>query len=578
MKVLLGSLLVAALAATAPAQSTLPVPGSFASIQAAVDAASSGDTILVAPGHYNVSTISIIGKDVLIMSSHGARETDIFVGTPGRCFFLSGTTTTGPQPMTIEGFTIANGKAPSAPPGSTGQAGGSGGAILVDNGGVVVRGCIFDGNRAGDGSQGVEGVDGAPLSIGGLPGLPGGKGGAGGHGGAIAILQNGGFTSPSSIEGCQFFDNRSGDGGPGGTGGRGGDDIRGVFSGSDPGGQGGPGGKGGEGGSGAAIFSAAGSSLSITNCTIRSNTLGSGGLFGFGGQGGSGSPSGATGTQGSPGDTGLAGGVYTSFGAVTMLHCTAYFNDSYALFAPPPGIFAPSFFQNSIAVSNQASPDVSNNVLSSYSNIQGGAGGTNIDVTPGFAFTELGDLHLHPGSACIDAGDAGLTGPLAFDRDGDPRILGGVPDMGSDEDFQLVGTDEDFVLLVQVGPSHVNQTPGLDVQAGDFVTSTMFSPNQTFTGNPMLYALQPYASGPPMGVNPTLPGSVMDTTQPGVALFGFGGGPLGPVVLPPGGQDVAFVIPPGLTGITVRLQGYVISPLAGNGVWAGTDGRDLRIQ
>lgn len=451
MKFLLGALLVASLSVPASAQSTLAVPGSFPSIQAAVDAAASGDTILVAPGHYNVSTISIVGKDLLVKSSHGARETELFVGTPGRCFFLSGTSTTGPQPMTIEGFTIENGRAPSGPFFPTGQDGESGGAILVDNGGLIVRGCTFQNNRAGDGSPGVTGSDGLTLTGGGTPGLPGGAGGSGGHGGAIAIFQNGGFGSPSSIESCQFIDNRTGSGGFGGDGGDGGDDIGSFFGFDDPGGKGGQGGIGGEGGSGGAIFHAAGTALSITNCAMTQGKLGAPGAAGSPGSGGEGNPDGQDGAPGLAGFPGKGGGIATTFGATTVLHCTLYFNDGVGFFSPPPGAFAPSFFQNSIAYSNSATVDIAAGIVAAFSNIQGGAGGTNIDAPPQFTLTAIGDLHLSATSPCVDAGSVALTGSLALDLDGDERILGGLPDMGSDEDYDLVGSDEGLLLLLSVG-------------------------------------------------------------------------------------------------------------------------------
>jgi hypothetical protein len=65
-----------------------------------------------------------------------------------------------------------------------------------------------------------------------------------------------------------------------------------------------------------------------------------------------------------------------------------------------------------------------------YSDIGGGAAGTgNIDLDPMFVASD--DVHLMPGSPCIDA--AAPTATLAIDIDGDPRPRGTGVDIGADE-------------------------------------------------------------------------------------------------------------------------------------------------
>ena len=74
-----------------------------------------------------------------------------------------------------------------------------------------------------------------------------------------------------------------------------------------------------------------------------------------------------------------------------------------------------------------------------YSDIQGGWSGVgNIDADPCFALST--DYHIMPGSPCIDAGDPNyIAGPNETDLDGNPRILDGdgdgnnVVDMGAYE-------------------------------------------------------------------------------------------------------------------------------------------------
>ncbi|MBI3119846.1 MAG: DUF1565 domain-containing protein, partial [Candidatus Hydrogenedentes bacterium] len=70
--------------------------------------------------------------------------------------------------------------------------------------------------------------------------------------------------------------------------------------------------------------------------------------------------------------------------------------------------------------------------LVSYSDAQGGYSGTgNIDADPLFADPAAGNLHLQPGSPCIDAGD-NASAP-ATDLDGDARPFGAGVDQGADE-------------------------------------------------------------------------------------------------------------------------------------------------
>ena len=53
---------------------TLLVPSQYATIQAAIDAAQPGDTVVVAPGTYN-EEINLLGKAITVRSSAGAATT-----------------------------------------------------------------------------------------------------------------------------------------------------------------------------------------------------------------------------------------------------------------------------------------------------------------------------------------------------------------------------------------------------------------------------------------------------------------------------------------------------------------------
>lgn len=92
----------------------LHVPGQFQTIQAAVDASTSGDWILVAPGVYTGDgnrDINPSGRSIRIVGTSGAAATILDCeGTseePHRGFFI----TSGDQTLIIEGLTIRNGHA-----------------------------------------------------------------------------------------------------------------------------------------------------------------------------------------------------------------------------------------------------------------------------------------------------------------------------------------------------------------------------------------------------------------------------------------------------------------------------------
>ena len=66
-----------------------------------------------------------------------------------------------------------------------------------------------------------------------------------------------------------------------------------------------------------------------------------------------------------------------------------------------------------------------------YTNLQGGFPGTgNIDADPLFANAAIGDLHLSPGSPCIDAGLNTAAKGITTDLDGNRRFIDdlGTPD------------------------------------------------------------------------------------------------------------------------------------------------------
>lgn len=104
----------AALLALAPslasAQKTIRVPADQPTIQAAIDAASTGDTVLVSPGTY-YENLTVNRKEVTLKSTDGADKTIIDGGRKDKVIaFLS----TFGLASVVDGFTIRNGQAQDA--------------------------------------------------------------------------------------------------------------------------------------------------------------------------------------------------------------------------------------------------------------------------------------------------------------------------------------------------------------------------------------------------------------------------------------------------------------------------------
>lgn len=89
--------------AYAPAQTTRHVPAQYKSIQAGIDAAKTGDTVLVAPGTYFESLI--IGKSITLRSAAGPHASVIDASRQAKPVIDVRTAST------IDGFTVQNGVA-----------------------------------------------------------------------------------------------------------------------------------------------------------------------------------------------------------------------------------------------------------------------------------------------------------------------------------------------------------------------------------------------------------------------------------------------------------------------------------
>lgn len=128
----------------APAQ-TLRVPAEFVSIQAAVEAARDGDTILIAPGLYR-ENIRFQGKTLRLVSEQGYRQTIIDGG--GKTVLTI--KQAGPA-TTLTGFTIQNGEDGISTSSKIrvieNRLTGNQDGIDYEGGGGICRGNLFENNR-----------------------------------------------------------------------------------------------------------------------------------------------------------------------------------------------------------------------------------------------------------------------------------------------------------------------------------------------------------------------------------------------------------------------------------------------
>ena len=171
------------------AQTTIRVPADQATIQAAINAASAGDTVLVSPGTY-YENIDFKGKAITVTSESGASVTTINGGGVATVVTFKTNETSA---SVISGFTITNGYSDSYLP-SLGQ----GAGIFISGASPRILNNEITGNN-GCGGIGVYVYKGAPLIQGNsinnnaqtsCSGGDGGGIGISGSSGVIQILDN----------------------------------------------------------------------------------------------------------------------------------------------------------------------------------------------------------------------------------------------------------------------------------------------------------------------------------------------------------------------------------------------------
>jgi len=112
------------------------VPGVYSSVDAAVGDANDGDTILVAPGTYDVLDV-VVNEDLHFLAEGGRDVTTLRSSLDARHFYVFGQNRT----VRIEGFTLTGGF-PRPPE--------QGGSIFCDEAHLTIESCHFDDNQSGD--------------------------------------------------------------------------------------------------------------------------------------------------------------------------------------------------------------------------------------------------------------------------------------------------------------------------------------------------------------------------------------------------------------------------------------------
>jgi len=126
---------------------TLQVPGDYSTIQPALNAASSGDTVLVADENYtgsNNRNLVFEGRSIILMSENGPDNCIINCQFNGNGFIFEDEET---ENAVVDGFRIINGSGYSDQD--------MGGAIFIDGASPTLRNLIIDNCSVGDGGGGI---------------------------------------------------------------------------------------------------------------------------------------------------------------------------------------------------------------------------------------------------------------------------------------------------------------------------------------------------------------------------------------------------------------------------------------
>jgi len=419
---------------------TIHVPRDYPTIQAGIDAAQDGDTVLVADGVYTGSgnkNLDFAGKAITVRSANGSLRCFIDCEDSGRGFhFHNGETSAS----VVDGITIANGymithrggggvlcyySSPTITNctimGNRAQGTGAwGGGVYCEGGNPTITNCTIAGNTAPCGG-GVACWDGSPTITHCAIVL---NAASDGFGGGIYCHYSSPAITQSTIAGntAQGTDVASG----GGVSGNHSDltlttcTITGNTAHGDH-------------AYGGGIHLDDSNNPTITNCTITWNTAYGNYVYGGGACCVNSNPTATNCTitcNRAQGYGAWGGGVYCEESSPTISNCTIAGNTADGDHSYGGGVCV-----------DHSDPAITNSILwddtpdevyfypdspvIAYCDVQGGWSGTgNIDADPRFADPDNGDYHFLPCSPCIDAGDNdAVPEGITSDLDGSPRFV-----------------------------------------------------------------------------------------------------------------------------------------------------------
>ncbi len=127
-------------------QATVYVPDDYNTIQGALFASASGDTVIVRPGTYLEYDLSFMGKDILLLAERGPNETIVDGSGASSVFSFNSAETAD---AIVDGFTITNGK----------RWDGGGISVVADINGApaspTIRNCVIEANIGTGGGGGI---------------------------------------------------------------------------------------------------------------------------------------------------------------------------------------------------------------------------------------------------------------------------------------------------------------------------------------------------------------------------------------------------------------------------------------
>jgi pectin methylesterase-like acyl-CoA thioesterase len=415
------------------------VPADFSTIQAAIDNANNGDTIIVDDGIYTGNgncDIDFRGKAITVCSENGPENCIIDCnGTEGKLhtgfIFRSGEDVNA----VLDGFTITNGYATDG-----------GGIFCMHHSSPTITNCTISGNKSKGSGGGVCCMEGSNPTISNCSVI---GNSSERDGGGISCMMS---SSSPTITNCTISGNKSKYNGGGvfcmerSNPTISNCSITGNSSERDGGG----------------IFCMQHSSPTITNCTISGNTSKYNGSGVFCMDYSNPAIIDCTITGNSSEREG--GGICCMFhSSPTITNCIISGNKSKGSgggmcnnFNSSPTVTNCTFSANSASYRGgmynfASSPMVTNCILwadtpeeiytysgtptVTYSDVQGGYTGVgNINADPCFVNPDSNDFHLLPDSLCINAGDPNfIAEPNETDIDGEQRVMFARVDMGSDE-------------------------------------------------------------------------------------------------------------------------------------------------